>query len=331
MTRICGLGVLAFGLLAWEPLALAQPAPDERPIRAILSCRRRHVNVGQPIWVDFLIQNTSDEPVTLFVPGTEPQIASNPVGLPLAHVFSGPAFGALTIRNENNRVWNVANGYHPPARAPVVTIAGRATIGTAINARAYYPALRTPGDYRLKWSPYNGTIESNVLLIRVASLKQAQIVTEYGTMAVRFFYEEAPVHVDNVIELAAKGFYDNNSFHRIESGFFIQGGCPNGDGTGIRPDGVKLRAEISDLPQTRGMVSMALADDDPDSGSCQFFITNTRVPDWDGRYTIFGQLSGEESFRTLDTLMAVPTDASGAPTRKIYIRSVRVTPIPREQ
>ena len=74
---------------------------------------------------------------------------------------------------------------------------------------------------------------------------------------------------------------------------------------------------------------MSRLEDEPDSASCQFFITYTRVPEWDGQYSIFGELVGDESFATLDKLMAVPADHDGVPTEQLYIRSVRITDAPR--
>jgi len=325
--RLCVLTVIVLASAGVN----ADPPDEGRPIRARLFSALSHVNVGSPIWVEFLIENTSDEPVTLFVSGTEPEIAGEAMGLPLAHVFSGEAFGALTIRNENSRNWDLAVGYQPPAKTPVVTLAPHSSIGTEVDVRQYYPALRTPGTYRLRWAPYSGRVQSNVLVIKVAALKQAEIITDHGQMTVRFFYEDAPNHIDNFVELAQKRFYDNLTFHRIESGFFIQGGCPNGDGTGIRPDGIKIKGEFSDRQQTRGTVSMALLDEAPDSASCQFFITNTDVPEWDGKYTIFGQLVGDESYETLDRLMATETDGNARPLERLAIRTIRITDAPRER
>ena len=157
-------------------------------MRAYLHAVKQHVNVGAPIWVEFRIQNTSDEPVILFVPGTEPEIVEEAMGLPLAHVFSGMAFGGLAIRNESDRLWNVAEGYQPPGKAPVITLGPQATIGVTIDARLYYAALRPPGTYRLSWAPYGASVASNTLVIQVAPLKQATIVTDHGDMTMRFFY-----------------------------------------------------------------------------------------------------------------------------------------------
>ncbi len=326
-TAIRILATVIIGTSAFEALG-----SDDGVIRAHILCQSTHVNVGEPILVDFLIQNASKtEPAILSVHGTDPEVMEGDLmTLPIAHVFSGPDFSAINIRNEENRLWNAPNGYQPPAKAPIVALAPSSFVGTTIDIRRYYPALRSPGDYRITWTPYEGSIESNILLIRVSALKQAEIITDQGSMKVRFFYQDAPAHVQNFIDLAKKGFYNDLSFHRIATGYFIQGGCPNGDGTGIRPDGVKLEAELSNRPQMRGMISMALLDDDPDSASCQFFITNTRVPEWDGKYTTFGQLVGDESFKTLDVLMASPVDADNVPIERINIRAIRISEILRD-
>jgi cyclophilin family peptidyl-prolyl cis-trans isomerase len=108
----------------------------------------------------------------------------------------------------------------------------------------------------------------------------------------------------------------------------ILGGCPRGDGTGIRPDGRRIPAEFNSRPHQKGSVSMALLDDDPDSASCQFFICYTRQKDWDGRYAVFGELAGDESFETLDRMMAITADEAGRPTQPVVMRAVRVTNMP---
>jgi peptidyl-prolyl cis-trans isomerase B (cyclophilin B) len=323
-------GLIAIFLMGMTNQAVLADHPGTGKLRAVLSTKATHVVSGVPIWIDFVIHNDSDEPAILSVPGTEKEIGSDEMGLPISHVFSGVAFAGLTIRSDTDRTWSIANGYQPPAKTQIIAVAPHSSVGATIDIRHYYAALRTPGNYRLTWAPYEGAAMSGVLLIRIGARKQAEILTDHGTMTLRFLYDEAPEHVANFLELARRGFYNNLTFHRIYPGYFIQGGCPNGDGTGIRPDGIKLEAEITDRPQTRGSVSMALADDDPDSGSTQFFITNTRVPEWDGKYTIFAELIGEESFETLDSLMVLPLDESSAPLERVSIRSIRISDVPRQ-
>ena len=95
-------------------------------------------------------------------------------------------------------------------------------------------------------------------------------------------------------------------------------------------DGRRIPAEFNNRPHEKGTVSMALLDDDPDSASCQFFICNTRQKDWDGRYTVFGELAGEVALQTLDRLMALPVDDHSRPKQTLYIRAVRVVDAPIE-
>ena len=109
----------------------------------------------------------------------------------------------------------------------------------------------------------------------------------------------------------------------------MQGGDPRGDGTGIRLDGKRIAAEFNDRVHDKGSLSMALTqDDDPDSASCQFFVSNTRQKEWNGRYTVFAHLTGEESYQTLDRIMGTPVDAEGRPKRTIYMRNVRIVDAP---
>ena len=303
---------------------------DAGGLTATLSTSHRHVPPGRPIWVDFTITNQADEPVELAVPGTKALPSAGIVGLPITHVFSGEAFAALSISGELGQEWDVALGYQPPATSEALVLGSHASVGVSLEVTQYYPVLRGPGQYRLRWKPYGGTVVSNEIIIEVDKPKQAVIQTDHGTMVVRFFYDAAPNTIDNFIELAKAGFYDNLTFHRIVPGYCIQGGCPNGDGTGIRADGVKLAAELSDHPVRRGTLCMARLEDDLDSASCQFLICNTRVPQWDGRYTVFGELVGDESLATLDKLMSTPVGLDGTPKEKLYTRAIRIVDAPSQ-
>lgn len=321
------------GLLVTYPVqpTEAQDAhPAESPsLRAVIAAPERLVPVGKPVWVECSIVNQSDKPEKLSVPGMRTDRPTPVAGLPVAHVFSGTAYGGLLVESlDTHRQWDVPMDYQPQESAPEVVLAGRSSVGAWVELSRYYPQLQAPGRYRLQWRPYDGTLISNTLVLEVAARKQAVIQTDFGDMTVEFFYRDAPEAVANFVELARSGFYNGLLFHRIEPGYFIQGGDPNGDGTGIRPDGKKLPAELSDRQQTRGMVSMARLESDPDSASCQFFICNTRMPQWDGKYTIFGQLVGEESYSTLDQLMTQPTEPNGRPRRAIVIRNIRIVNVP---
>lgn len=308
------------------------PAPDASSgLQVHVRPGSNQFSPNHPVWVQFVIENQTNEPVTLTVPGAEPAIPPPEMGLPLSHVFSGGGSAAgVSVATEGGRHWDQAVGFRSAKEAPILLLGAKSTVGATFDLREYFPSLRSPGQYRVTWKPYGGTFTSESALINIAPRKQVEIVTDDGTMTFSLFYDEAPQHVANFLELVRTGFYTGKSFHRLEPGYLIQGGCPRGDGSGIRLDGKRVPAEFNSRVHEKGSVSMALLDDDADSGSCQFFVCNTRQKDWDGRYTVFAQLIGEASFQTLDRLMAVPVDDQGRPQRTLYFRSVRLTDAPAD-
>jgi peptidyl-prolyl cis-trans isomerase B (cyclophilin B) len=317
-------------------LALAMPA-QAQPLEAIPGLRAtmrpisHHVPQGQPVWVRFCIENVSPKPITLTVPGTRPEIPSPEVGLPLSHLFSGGSVAGVTVVTGSGRRWEQPVGYRPASEAPILMIAPRGSVGITVDLRQHFPVFRGAGQFRVFWRPYGGRAPADPIVLTIAPLKHAEIVTDDGTMTLRLLYADAPAHVENFIELAESGFYSGKTFHRLEPGYLLQGGCPRGDGTGIRPDGKRLRAEFNGHPMRKGTVAMALLADDPDSASCQFFICNTRQKEWDGRYTAFAELVGDQSYTTLDRLMATAVDESGRPVRPLYLRNVRIVDAPPDE
>lgn len=116
---------------------------------------------------------------------------------------------------------------------------------------------------------------------------EAVIETNKGTIRFKFFTEDASKTVENFVKLAQKKFYDGLLFHRVVPGFVIQGGDPNGDGSG--GPGYMIKAEFNSKPHLAGTVAMARASD-PDSAGSQFYICLDRQPFLDGKYTVFGQV-----------------------------------------
>lgn len=289
-----------------------------------------HVPLGQPVWVTFSLENTTDRAIPVTVPGSSPDLPPPEVGLPLSHVFSGGGSSGVTVFTDTGRRWEMPVGYRAPGEAPLIVLGPQSMVGTRLDLREYYPSLRSAGQFKIHWKPYRGALSSETVTIHVAPLKQVEITTDEGVMTLRLLYDEAPETVANFLELARSGFYSGKTFHRVEPGYMIQGGCPRGDGTGIRMDGKRVPAEFNNRPHEKGSVAMALLDDDPDSASCQFFICNTRQKEWDGKYTVFAQLYGEASFATLDRLMSVPVDEYSRPVKTLYMRSVKVTDAPVE-
>lgn len=135
----------------------------------------------------------------------------------------------------------------------------------------------------------------------------------------------APVTVENFVNLVKEGFYDGLTFHRIISGFMIQGGCPNGNGTGGPGHTIKGEFSINgvknDLKHTPGVLSMARAMD-PNSAGSQFFIMHKTSPHLDGQYAGFGQVI--EGMDVVNKLAEVATDYSDAPLEKQVMKSVTV-------
>jgi len=152
---------------------------------------------------------------------------------------------------------------------------------------------------------------------------QVTLKTTAGDMTVEFFEDKAPNHVANFVKLASEGFYNGTVFHRTIPGFMIQGGCP--DGTGMGGPGWNVDAEFNDTPHTRGVLSMARAQD-PNSAGSQFFVCHGDANFLDGQYTAFGRLvSGED---TLDAIANAPTKPGGegsSPVEPVKIESAEVT------
>ena len=135
-----------------------------------------------------------------------------------------------------------------------------------------------------------------------------------GVMKAELYPEIAPITVQNFIDLASKGFYNGLIFHRVIPGFMIQGGDPEGIGTG--GPGYCIKGEFSangvknDLKHTRGVLSMARAMD-PDSAGSQFFIMHEDSPHLDGQYAAFGKII--EGIEVVDEIASVKTDYNDKP------------------
>lgn len=127
------------------------------------------------------------------------------------------------------------------------------------------------------------------------STRHAEItIKDYGTIKLELYEDKAPITVQNFVKLVNDGFYDGLTFHRIISGFMIQGGDPNGNGTG--GSGENIKGEFSengvenDISHVRGVISMARSQDN-DSASSQFFIMHQKGTHLDGKYAAFGKVT----------------------------------------
>ena len=145
------------------------------------------------------------------------------------------------------------------------------------------------------------------------------------TMEAELYPEVAPKTVENFVKLINEKFYDGLIFHRVISGFMIQGGCPNG--TGMGGPGYTIDGEFTsngfknDLKHERGILSMARAMD-PNSAGSQFFIMHQDSPHLDGQYASFGKLT--DGFDTLDEIAGTKTDWQDRPKEDQVIKNIEI-------
>ena len=146
------------------------------------------------------------------------------------------------------------------------------------------------------------------------------VIAEYGKLELELDADVAPITVTNFVNLAKKGFYNGLTFNRIMSGFMIQGGDPNGDGTGGSEETIKGEFKSNGIENTmshkRGVISMARTQNDPDSASSQFFIVQADSDFLDGDYAAFGKVTAGmdivdkicQSVQPIDNNGTVPAD-----------------------
>jgi peptidyl-prolyl cis-trans isomerase B (cyclophilin B) len=150
-------------------------------------------------------------------------------------------------------------------------------------------------------------------------------MAEGGRIVLELEPEAAPNTVNNFIALARSGFYDGLIFHRVIPGFMVQGGCPQGVGTGNPgysiPGEFKANGHKNDLTHDRGVVSMARAQH-PDSAGSQFFIMVARARHLDGQYAAFGRVTS--GMETVDKIVSVQTNPMDRPVVEQKIKGVTV-------
>jgi cyclophilin family peptidyl-prolyl cis-trans isomerase len=147
----------------------------------------------------------------------------------------------------------------------------------------------------------------------------ATMHTSEGQIQVELFDEDAPKTVENFTRLAGDGFYDGLIFHRVIPDFMIQGGCPQGTGTG--GPGYTFEDEINDHKIVRGALAMANAG--PNTNGSQFFIVTTDAAPWlDGKHTVFGRVASGQD--VVDRISEVDRDARDKPRTPVTIESVSI-------
>src|SRR3954466_4876824 len=148
---------------------------------------------------------------------------------------------------------------------------------------------------------------------------KATMQTNAGPIELVLFDEDAPKTVANFKKLASEGFYDSLVFHRVIKDFMIQGGCPQGTGTG--GPGYTFEDEINDHKIVRGALAMANAG--PNTNGSQFFLVTTDAAPWlDGKHTVFGQVT--EGMDVVDKIEGSETDRRDKPVQDVRIEKLEV-------
>jgi peptidyl-prolyl cis-trans isomerase B (cyclophilin B) len=150
-------------------------------------------------------------------------------------------------------------------------------------------------------------------------MSAATLHTNHGAIEVEFFDEDAPKTVGNFRKLAGDGFYDGLTFHRVIKDFMIQGGCPQGTGTG--GPGYTFEDEFNQHKIERGALAMANAG--PNTNGSQFFIVTTEAAPWlDGKHTVFGKVTN--GMDAVDSIEGTQTGAQDRPAEDVVIERVEL-------
>ena len=175
------------------------------------------------------------------------------------------------------------------------------------------------GDVLSNNKVYDSMPEMN---IDISKKYSAVIKTSMGDMSIEFFTEDAPLTVNNFINLSRDGYYDNVIFHRVISGFMIQGGDPSGTGHGEmgKFPGYKFEDELNNQRSyDKGILAMANAG--PDTNGSQFFIMHVNYP-LPYQYTIFGFVT--DGLEVIDKIASVETGDGDKPVNDVVIETVEV-------
>jgi peptidyl-prolyl cis-trans isomerase B (cyclophilin B) len=150
-------------------------------------------------------------------------------------------------------------------------------------------------------------------------MSTATMSTNHGDITFELYDDAAPKTVENFRKLSEDGYYDGLTFHRIIRDFMIQGGCPEGTGTG--GPGYTFEDEFNDHKVTRGALAMANAG--PNTNGSQFFIVTVAAAPWlDGKHTVFGRVT--DGMDVVDKLEGLPTDARDRPREDAKIEKLSV-------
>ena len=201
----------------------------------------------------------------------------------------------------------------------LLTFISCANESDTLNESVELNTIEQEGDVLSNNKVYDSMPEMN---IDISKKYTAVIKTSMGDMSVDFFTEEAPMTVNNFINLSRDGYYDNVIFHRVISGFMIQGGDPSGTGHGEmgKYPGYKFEDELNNQRSyEKGILAMANAG--PDTNGSQFFIMHVNYP-LPYQYTIFGFVI--EGLDIIDKIASVETGDGDKPVNDVVIKTVEI-------
>jgi peptidyl-prolyl cis-trans isomerase B (cyclophilin B) len=156
---------------------------------------------------------------------------------------------------------------------------------------------------------------------------KCRIITDYGNLELEFYPDKAPLHVAMFIARAEAGFYNGTQFHRVISGFMIQGGDPNSKDNNFSNDGsggpiFMIPHEFNDVKHVPGILSTARRNDKSEGAGCQFFVMHGVTPQLDNEYTVFGKVT--KGMEIVDKIANVAKDNRDHPVKAIRIKEMIV-------
>jgi peptidylprolyl isomerase/peptidyl-prolyl cis-trans isomerase B (cyclophilin B) len=176
----------------------------------------------------------------------------------------------------------------------LAALAGNEAFGSRLHKPPLIPTALRQETIAMRTPPQADELDAYADEARTSFVR---IATDKGDMLLELYPDDAPMHSAAFLKLVKAGFYDGLAFHRVEPGFVIQGGDPDGDGTG--GPGYRLPAEFNSRSHLRGTLAMARSSD-PDSAGSQFYICIADTRFLDGQYTVFGQTV--EGLETIDKI-----------------------------
>jgi cyclophilin family peptidyl-prolyl cis-trans isomerase len=293
-----------------------QPSPLDRvgfegSLKVELAPVERYYYPGQPVEVRATFQNTSGQFMKVI-----PELL-DPARLKVQDGRGTPLASAAHARLATQ-----------PEGPPPEEIFPRRSLDRVYRLSDRFPGLGKLGKYTVVWEhPKVASAATLVQVIRTYDARReyvAEVRTNMGRFSIEFFPSVAPNNVKNFIDLANSGYYDGLQFHQVIPGILIQAGDRKGDGTGY--PGYRVPPEFSQIHHLKGTVSMWHHPSTVDSGS-QFFIMLSDQSQFDGHYTVIGQV--KEGMDVVEKINQVPTTEDHGrmpfrPLQSVLIEEVRV-------